>query len=145
MIVWTFRIQKLKIGTLADFEKKSFSSLFLMRKPLSSDQKWFLNSECPYYHLPISKKIHRETFFVSHSMLLPLVLCHSCERSGCFRKIGLKQVSVSQFCPRISKAILFLNWLLLEQINKTFLHNEKLSQYQQYNQHNQYRNYHKHT
>ena len=32
-----------------------------------------LDSECPYYHLPISKKIHRETFFLSQSMLLPLV------------------------------------------------------------------------
>ena len=42
------RIQKLKIGLLADFEKKSFSSLFLMRKPLSSDQKWFLR---PYFPL----------------------------------------------------------------------------------------------
>ena len=48
MIIWTFRIQKLKIGSLADFEKKSFSSLFLMRKPLSSDQKWFLR---PYFPL----------------------------------------------------------------------------------------------
>ena len=48
MIIWTFRIQKLKIGLLADFEKKSFSSLFLMRKPLSSDQKWFLR---PYFPL----------------------------------------------------------------------------------------------
>ena len=107
MIIWTFRIQKLKIGSLADFEKKSFSSLFLMRKPLSSDQKWFLRPYFPliggifvlksglrflfralevsiqkvrkshflslYYHLPISKKIHRDTFFLSQSMLLPLV------------------------------------------------------------------------
>ena len=48
MIIWTFRIQKLKIGSLADFEKKSFSSLFLMRKPLSSDQECFLR---PYFPL----------------------------------------------------------------------------------------------
>ena len=47
MIIWTFRIQKLKIGSLADFEKKSFSSLFLMRKPLSSDQKWFPRTYLP--------------------------------------------------------------------------------------------------
>ena len=38
----------LKIELLQIFEKKSFSSLFLMRKPLSSDQKWFLR---PYFPL----------------------------------------------------------------------------------------------
>ena len=38
----------LKIELLQIFEKKSFSSLFLTRKPLSSDQKWFL---MPYFPL----------------------------------------------------------------------------------------------
>ena len=107
-----FKYVNLKIELLQIFEKKSFSSLFLMRKPLSSDQKWFLRPYFPliggifvlksglrflfwalevpirkvrkrpfftlkpYYHLPISKKIHRDTFFFSQSMLLPLVLEH---------------------------------------------------------------------
>ena len=43
-----FKYVNLKIELLQIFEKKSFSSLFLMRKPLSSDQKWFLR---PYFPL----------------------------------------------------------------------------------------------
>ena len=43
-----FKYVNLKIELLQIFEKKSFSSLFLMRKPLSSDQKWFLR---PYFTL----------------------------------------------------------------------------------------------
>ena len=42
------------------------------QNPLLPDFE-LLDSECPYYYLPISKKIHRDTFFVSQSMLLPLV------------------------------------------------------------------------
>jgi len=47
MTIWTLRIQKLKIGSPADFEKKSPSSPFLMRKPLSSDQKRLLRPHLP--------------------------------------------------------------------------------------------------
>ena len=107
MIIWTFRIQKLKIGSLADFEKKSFSSLFLMRKPLSSDQKWFLR---PYFPLiggifvlksglrflfralevPIRKVRKRPlfTFFFSQSMLLPLVSRQNSQNWSKFAKFG---------------------------------------------------------
>ena len=60
----------------------SLESGFLMRKREENDfflkirstpDFELLDSECPYYHLPISKKIHRETFFLSQCMLLPLV------------------------------------------------------------------------
>ena len=40
------RFQKIKIRPLEDFEKIEFFSLFLMRKRLSSGQKWFLK---PYF------------------------------------------------------------------------------------------------
>ena len=40
--------KKIKIGTLGDFEKIQFFALFLMRKRLSSGQKWFLR---PYFPL----------------------------------------------------------------------------------------------
>ena len=43
-----FKYVNLRIELLHIFEKKSFFSLFLMRKPLSSDQKWFLR---PYFPL----------------------------------------------------------------------------------------------
>ena len=46
MIVWRLRIQELKIGNWEDFEKIEFFSLFLMRKRLTSGQKWFLR---PYF------------------------------------------------------------------------------------------------
>ena len=42
------RIQKLKIGHWGGFEKIDFFSFFLMRKRLSSGQKWFLR---PYFPL----------------------------------------------------------------------------------------------
>ena len=48
-----FKYVNLKIELLQIFEKKSFSSLFLMRKPLSSDQKWFLR---PYF--PLSEELN---------------------------------------------------------------------------------------
>ena len=32
-----------------------------------------LDSQSTHHHLPISKKIHQETFFLSHCMFLPLV------------------------------------------------------------------------
>ena len=41
------RFQKIKIGPLKGFEKKAFFSLFLMRKRLSSGQKWFLRPHFP--------------------------------------------------------------------------------------------------
>ena len=40
--VSTIRFQEIKIRPFQDFEKKAFFSLFLMRKRLSSGQKWFL-------------------------------------------------------------------------------------------------------
>ena len=43
--VFRIRFQEIKIG---GFEKKAFFSLFLMRKRLSSGQKWFLR---PYFPL----------------------------------------------------------------------------------------------
>ena len=43
--VYRIRFQEIKIG---GFEKKAFFSLFLMRKRLSSGQKWFLR---PYFPL----------------------------------------------------------------------------------------------
>ena len=42
------RFQEIKIRPFGDFEKKAFFSLFLMRKRLSSGQKWFLR---PYFPL----------------------------------------------------------------------------------------------
>ena len=42
---YRIRFQEIKIG---GFEKKAFFSLFLMRKRLSSGQKWFLR---PYFPL----------------------------------------------------------------------------------------------
>ena len=42
MMMCRLRIQKLKIGHWGDFEKIDFFSFFLMRKRLSSGQKWFL-------------------------------------------------------------------------------------------------------
>ena len=36
-----------------------------------------LDSQSTHHHLPISKKIHREIFFLSQSMLLPLVMTKS--------------------------------------------------------------------
>ena len=42
------RFQEIKIRPFQDFEKKAFFSLFLMRKRLSSGQKWFLR---PYFPL----------------------------------------------------------------------------------------------
>ena len=56
-----------------------------------------------------------------------ILVCHSCERSGCFWKISLKQVSASQFRSRTSKAIWFLNWLLLEQIREEIHWKKKFS------------------
>ena len=46
--VSTIRFQEIKIRPFRDFEKKAFFSLFLMRKRLSSGQKWFLR---PYFPL----------------------------------------------------------------------------------------------
>ena len=46
--VSTIRFQEIKIRPFQDFEKKAFFSLFLMRKRLSSGQKWFLR---PYFPL----------------------------------------------------------------------------------------------
>ena len=46
--VYRIRFQKIKIRPLKGFEKKAFFSLFLMRKRLSSGQKWFLR---PYFPL----------------------------------------------------------------------------------------------
>ena len=46
--VSTIRFQEIKIRPFQDFEKKAFFSLFLMRKRLSSGQKWFLK---PYFPL----------------------------------------------------------------------------------------------
>ena len=43
--VYRIRFQKIKIGPLKGFEKKEFFSLLLMRKRLSSGQKWFLRNE----------------------------------------------------------------------------------------------------
>ena len=40
--LYRIRFQEIKIGPWEDFEKKAFFSLFLMRKRLSSGQKWFL-------------------------------------------------------------------------------------------------------
>ena len=48
MIMCRLRIQKIKIGRLGGFEKIDFFSFFLMRKRLSSGQKWFLR---PYFPL----------------------------------------------------------------------------------------------
>ena len=42
--VYRIRFQEIKIG---GFEKKAFFSLFLMRKQLSSGQKWFLKALSP--------------------------------------------------------------------------------------------------
>ena len=42
MMMCRLRIQKLKIGHWGDFEKIDLFSFFLMRKRLSSGQKWFL-------------------------------------------------------------------------------------------------------
>ena len=42
-----FSIQELKIGNQGDFERIEFFSLFLMRKRLSSGQKWFLRPYIP--------------------------------------------------------------------------------------------------
>ena len=46
--VYRIRCQDIKIGSLGGFEKIEFFSLFLMRKRLSSGQKWFLR---PYFPL----------------------------------------------------------------------------------------------
>ena len=46
--VYRIRFQEIKIGPWEGFEKKAFFSLFLMRKRLSSGQKWFLR---PYFPL----------------------------------------------------------------------------------------------
>ena len=89
-----------KIGPLGPKEKINFFSFFLMRKRLSSGQKWFLR---PYFPLirgmfvfrsglrfsfralevpqprvrkrpfSLTKKIHRDKFNESQSMFLPLV------------------------------------------------------------------------
>ena len=48
MIMCRLRIQKMKIRNIGGFEKIEFFSLFLMRKRLSSGQKWFLR---PYFPL----------------------------------------------------------------------------------------------
>ena len=45
--VYRIRFQKIKIGPWEGFEKKAFFSLFLMRKRLSSGQKWFLRLYFP--------------------------------------------------------------------------------------------------
>ena len=46
--VHRIRFKEIKIGRLEGFEKIEFFSLFLMRKRLSSGQKWFLR---PYFPL----------------------------------------------------------------------------------------------
>ena len=46
--IYRIRFQEIKIRPLKGFEKKAFFSLFLMRKRLSSGQKWFLR---PYFPL----------------------------------------------------------------------------------------------
>ena len=46
--LYRIRFQEIKIGSLQGFEKIEFFSLFLMRKRLSSGQKWFLR---PYFPL----------------------------------------------------------------------------------------------
>ena len=62
-------------GKWFSHEEKGGKWLFL--KIRSAPDFELLDSECPYYNLPISKKIHRDTFFFSQSMLLPLVLYHA--------------------------------------------------------------------
>ena len=47
MILCTLRIQNTKVRWWEGFEKMEFSSLFLMRKRLSSGQKWFLRPHFP--------------------------------------------------------------------------------------------------
>ena len=46
--VYRIRFQEIKVGSLEGFEKIEFFSLFLMRKRLSSGQKWFPR---PYFPL----------------------------------------------------------------------------------------------
>ena len=46
--VYRIKFQEIKIRPWEGFEKKAFSSLFLMRKRLFSGQKWFLR---PYFPL----------------------------------------------------------------------------------------------
>ena len=47
MILCTLRIQNTKVRWWEGFEKMEFSSLFLMRKRLSSGQGWFLSPHFP--------------------------------------------------------------------------------------------------
>ena len=49
-----------------------------------------LDSESTHHHLPISKKIHRETFFFSQSMLLPLVMRYFVRIHALFERLWAK-------------------------------------------------------
>ena len=64
--VSTIRFQEIKIRPFGDFEKKAFFSLFLMRKRLSSGQKWFLR---PYFPLIRGMFVFRSGFRFSFRVL----------------------------------------------------------------------------
>ena len=63
-----------------------------------------LDSQSTHHHLPISKKIHQETFFLSHCMFLPLVSAHIRFASG--------TISLT-FCGLKCSWQLFLLWFLM--------------------------------
>ena len=66
--VSTIRFQEIKIRPFQDFEKKAFFSLFLMRKRLSSGQKWFLR---PYFPLMRRMFVFRSVKFSFRALEVP--------------------------------------------------------------------------
>ena len=62
MIMCRLRIQKIKIGNWVGFELGPFFSLFLMRKRLSSGQKWFLRPYFPLRGMFVLRSGHRFSF-----------------------------------------------------------------------------------
>ena len=77
--VSTIRFQEIKIRPFRDFEKKAFFSLFLMRKRLSSGQKWFLR---PYFSLIRGMFVFRSGLRFSLRALESRFLMRKSEKKG---------------------------------------------------------------